>query len=125
MFQQLVADATFEAPALGTIVVGELQQGLALGRIGRADTRLLPSADDGVVLGGELCEQVQGLVFVVLLSMVDTVDEEQRHPGVDDQQVGLHAADMLGRSLGVDDALTFPFLLHGSLAAVYIPFYKK
>ena len=74
-----------EAAAGGAVVVVELDEGLRLGGVLGREAGRDETADDAVVLGGELLQEAESLVLVPLLSMDLAVDEEQRYPGVDNQ----------------------------------------
>ena len=89
-FENVVSDAALETGSIMAILAVELEECLALGGIGRLHARGRPAADDGVVLGRKLGKQRDGLILVLLLTMDTTIDEEQRHPGIDDEELGLH-----------------------------------
>ena len=92
----MISNTTLEALAGITIVAEKLQESLAFGGVAGSDTRLLPAADNGVVLGRQLLQQTDSLVLILLLTEFHPIDKQQGHPRVDDKHVGLHTAYPLG-----------------------------
>ena len=86
----MISNTTLEALAGITIVAGKLQESLAFGGVTGSDTRLLPAADNGVVLGRQLLQQTDSLVLILLLTEFRSIDEQQGDPRIDNKQVGLH-----------------------------------
>ena len=66
----------------------ELDEGLALRRIGGLYANLLPTPYDLVVFGWELLQDVDRLVLILLHPMLAAILEEQGYPSVDDNQIG-------------------------------------
>ena len=85
-------DRALKALPRGAIAALKLEQGLAFGGIAGNDSALTPTPHDNIVLGRQLGEQTDGLIFIVLLIMLGAIDEKQRDPGVDDDDIGLHPA---------------------------------
>ena len=79
----------------------ELDEGLALSRAVSLYANLFPSPYDLVVFGWELLQDVDRLILILLHPMLTAIFEEQRHPGVDDNQIDCVEAQSFFFSRGI------------------------
>ena len=85
--QILKAEAAAQALRAVAIVAFELYERLAVGCAFHLQATLLPLADDEVVLGLQLFQQLDGPFLLLVVGRFDAVGKEQRHHRVDDEQV--------------------------------------
>lgn len=91
-----VANMAVETITGAAVAVMELQQCLCVGGMRGLDACRAIEPDDAVVLGRELLEEVDGAILERLLGMLAAVEEEQRHPGVDDETLSELGTGVLG-----------------------------
>ena len=105
MLQVFVAETTSQTIFLVAIFLLELDECLAIARVGYLQSALLPHSHDVVVLSLELFKQVERQVAKFVFALVSPVGEEHGNGGVDDEQVQRGGRDVFFRHAAAGKAV--------------------
>ena len=87
LLQILIPESATEALLRVAVLPLELDERLAVGGILHGEAAGPPVADDGIVLGLELLQKVEGTLTNDGVVLVRTVGEEERAEGIEDEKV--------------------------------------